>query len=175
VVYIITGADSLRGSHSLEDVGRPVSMLQGFAPDDRFGFTVRVLGDQDGDRLSEILVQAPFIGFMSEGPIGLACLIPGAALEALPARFVRGDANADGKVDLSDAVFALSFLFLGGREPECKQSADVGDSGLINISDPVALLNFLFLSGPEPAPPYPGCGGDPSADTLGCASFAPCR
>ncbi len=31
--------------------------------------------------------------------------------------FARGDGNSDGRLDLSDAVFVLSYLFLGGPEP----------------------------------------------------------
>jgi hypothetical protein len=174
-VYIVSGADRLRGAHALEEVDRPVSVIEGFAPDDRFGYTVRVLGDQDGDGLSELLVEAPFLVLGSSDTIGLTCLIPGAALQPEPRRFQRGDANADGKTDLSDAVFTLGFLFLGGPEPACLKSADIDDSGRIDISDPVGLLNYLFLSGREPAPPYPHCGIDASPDALSCATFPPCR
>jgi hypothetical protein len=33
------------------------------------------------------------------------------------ARFQRGDVDADEHIDLTDAVFTLSFLFLGGPQP----------------------------------------------------------
>ncbi|MGH9361788.1 MAG: CHRD domain-containing protein, partial [Thermoanaerobaculia bacterium] len=33
--------------------------------------------------------------------------------------FKRGDANVDGTFDISDAVFALAFLFTGGDKPSC--------------------------------------------------------
>ncbi len=32
--------------------------------------------------------------------------------------FIRGDANDDGILNISDAVFTLSFLFIGDEQPE---------------------------------------------------------
>lgn len=55
-----------------------------------------------------------------------AALDPSAHLEASPAAFLRGDANASGKVDLSDAVFTLNWLFLGGLAPSCPDAAASG-------------------------------------------------
>lgn len=33
-----------------------------------------------------------------------------------PESFIRGDSNKDGAIDVSDAIYLLSFLFLGGEE-----------------------------------------------------------
>ena len=38
--------------------------------------------------------------------------------------FVCGDVNGDGRIDLSDPIALLSFLFLGGEPPECSVSPD---------------------------------------------------
>jgi hypothetical protein len=98
----------------------------------------------------------------------------------LPAErpYRRGDANADQDTDISDAVFVLNYLFLGGAEPACLKSADANDSGgsAPDLSDPVYLLNFLFLGGPEPPAPFHDCGTDPTidGDELSCESFPPC-
>jgi len=46
---------------------------------------------------------------------------------AAQARFVRGDANADGEVNLSDSVATLQYLFLGGGAPSCLEAADADD------------------------------------------------
>ena len=97
-----------------------------------------------------------------------------ASAPAADAAFRRSDTNADGATDLSDAVFTLSFLFLGGASPPCLDAADTNDDGAVNLSDGIATLNHLFLDGPAPAPPYEACGADPTADELGCGSFAPC-
>ena len=93
-------------------------------------------------------------------------------------RFRRGDANADGLTNLSDAVFVLEFLFTGGAVPTCLKSGDVNDSGgtALELTDPVLLLNYLFLGGALPPAPFEACGIDRTADgdNLTCDAFAPC-
>ncbi|MGQ9590818.1 MAG: hypothetical protein ACUVYA_11045 [Planctomycetota bacterium] len=76
-------------------------------------------------------------------------------------KFRRADANDDGKQDISDAVFHLSHLFLGGPRWNCEEGADMNGDGKQDISDPVFLLTHLFLGGAEPPPPYPDCGVGP--------------
>ena len=88
--------------------------------------------------------------------------------------FVRGDASADGQVNITDPVFILNFLFSGGAEPECEDSADGNDDGQMNITDGVFLLGYLFSGAAAPPTPFADCGLDPSDDTLECAAFAPC-
>jgi hypothetical protein len=83
--------------------------------------------------------------------------------------FRRGDSNADGRVDISDAVYTLNWLFLGGAVPPCLDAADVDDSGEIDITDGHGVNVFLFLGGsPPPAPGPFACGGDPTPDELTC-------
>ncbi len=89
--------------------------------------------------------------------------------------FRRGDANADGNQNLTDAVFVLNHLFGGGPEPTCTTSADANDSGTVDIADPIFLLNFLFAGGPPPAAPFPECGPDLTPDDLTCESFETCQ
>ena len=88
--------------------------------------------------------------------------------------FLRGDADGKNKLLITDAIFILSFLFLGGPDPPCKQSADVDDNGTIGINDAIRLLNFLFLGGPEPPPPQGSCGLDPTLDPLDCRAEQLC-
>ncbi|MBN1443606.1 MAG: right-handed parallel beta-helix repeat-containing protein [Planctomycetes bacterium] len=88
--------------------------------------------------------------------------------------FRRGEVNLDASLDLSDAVFVLGYLFLGGEAPSCVKSADIDDSGGIDITDAVRLLGYLFLGGLPPAEPFAGCGTDPHADELSCVSYPPC-
>jgi hypothetical protein len=94
-------------------------------------------------------------------------------------RFVRGDVDANGAINLADAIRTLNYLFLGSSEPECLDAADFDDSGGANptISDAIGLLNWLFLGGRDPARPTPStavyaagdCGVDPTDDDLmGC-------
>jgi hypothetical protein len=95
--------------------------------------------------------------------------------------FHRGDASADGDVNLTDAIFILSFLFTGGAPPGCLETADVDNDAAVNITDAVALLGFLFLGGPAPAAPGPPpspCDTDTdppgSAGDLGCDVYDKC-
>ena len=82
--------------------------------------------------------------------------------------FQRGDADGSGRVELTDAVFVLRFLFLDGSTPGCHKSADADDNGVLQISDGIAILAFLFLGG-DPLPgPFPDCGVDPTEDGLSC-------
>ena len=91
---------------------------------------------------------------------------PGAPNPGLP-DFLRGDANGDCGVNITDPTFTLNFLFLGGPAPICADAADADDSGDLLLTDAVFALNFLFLDGPEPPAPGPaGAGSDPSADAL---------
>jgi len=97
-----------------------------------------------------------------------------ALIEWEPARFVRGDVDANRALEISDPIRILDHLFRGGVEPACAKSADADDSGTIDLTDAVLLLNHLFLSGQPPAEPRGACGLDPTQDALGCATFAGC-
>lgn len=88
--------------------------------------------------------------------------------------FRRGDADTSGKLDISDAVFTLNYLFSGGRAPTCLDAADSDDNGAIQISDPVRSLGFLFLGTQPPAAPGPeNCGLDVAEDGLEACVYAP--
>ena len=82
-------------------------------------------------------------------------------------RFVRGESNGDGSVDVSDAIHILLGLFFG-QSRNCDDAQDVNDDGNVDISDPTALLNYLFQAKPQPAIPFPRAGTDPTPDDLGC-------
>lgn len=81
--------------------------------------------------------------------------------------FVRGDSNADGAVDVSDAVTSLGHKFRG-RPAACPDAADFDDDGTLTVSDDVGLLHYLFRAGPSPPDPHPFPGPDPTTDALGC-------
>lgn len=82
--------------------------------------------------------------------------------------FIRGDANRDGLVDLSDSLTTLGWLFLGDRKPSCDDAADANDDGALAVSDAVYMLAHLFSGGSPPPAPWPDHGDDPTPDTLGC-------
>jgi PKD repeat protein len=82
--------------------------------------------------------------------------------------FSRGDANNDGRMDISDAIAILTYLFSGGVVLDCLDAADADDTGRLELTDAVRILGFLFQSGAAPAQPFPGKGADPTADNLSC-------
>ena len=82
--------------------------------------------------------------------------------------FIRGDSNNDTEVDISDAVFHLGYLFLGGETPPCLKASDMDDNGALEITDAIYLLNYLFLGGSIVPPPFPEPGPDPTPDDLSC-------
>ncbi|MEC7922964.1 MAG: dockerin type I domain-containing protein [Planctomycetota bacterium] len=89
-------------------------------------------------------------------------------LEPHNARFLRGDSNDDGQVDVSDAVAVLGYLFQGGEAPYCADASDANDDGEINIGDPIVVLRSLFQGTARIMAPYPRAGYDRTPDELDC-------
>lgn len=73
-----------------------------------------------------------------------------AVMHKLGGRFVPGDADADGIVNVSDAVYLISYIFSGSIPPIIYNAGDVECSGIVNISDVVYLINYIFASGSPP-------------------------
>lgn len=83
-----------------------------------------------------------------------------------PRLFLRGDVDSNGKIELTDAVRTLNYLFTGGTIPDCIDSADVNDTGKVDISSAVAILSYLFTGGGQPSVPFPSKGLDPTPDNF---------
>jgi hypothetical protein len=124
-------------------------------------------GDLDGDGLRDIAVGEA----ASDGTSMVRRVVVVFGGRKVNTQFVRGDANADGQIGLSDAVFILSFLFVNGSAPKCSDAADVDDNGIIQITDAIYLLSHLFLGAKAPTAPYPSPGSDPTGDSLNCTQF----
>jgi len=111
------------------------------------------------------------------GALALISVLPaGSALaEGCEVPFLRGDANSDGSVDLSDAVTILFYLFGGLGQTACADALDADDSGSLDLTDAIRILTFIFLEGKAlPAPSPAECGLDPTDDALTCAAYKPC-
>lgn len=90
--------------------------------------------------------------------------------------FLRGDSNADGKVEISDPISLLRFLFLDQGQISCLDASDANDDGSADISDALTVLFNLFNGTVDiPAPGRDTCGGDPTKDDLDCRSYPPCE
>ena len=88
--------------------------------------------------------------------------------------FIRGDANRDARVDISDGIWILATLF-GGRVTECMPAADSNGSGNVDVTDAMHIFNWRLQ--PEPVPaglhsapsaPFPNCGTDPNVTEAEC-------
>lgn len=94
--------------------------------------------------------------------VGGASLLPttqsGTVTTITAVNFVRSDSNGDGSTDLADGIWTLRYLFLGGAEPPCLDSADFDGSGSTDTADAVATFQYLLLEGPMPSAPFPDCG-----------------
>jgi hypothetical protein len=88
--------------------------------------------------------------------------------EVHDASFLRGDANDDEEVNLSDAVFILGHLFQETAAPYCADAADANDSGVVDISDPILILNALYQGTGTIRLPFPVSGFDSTPDELFC-------
>ena len=64
--------------------------------------------------------------------------------------FVRGDANSDNDLDMSDAMFLFNFLYRDGQVPAVMDAADVNYDKDVNLIDALYLLNYFFRQGPPP-------------------------
>ncbi len=90
--------------------------------------------------------------------------------------FLRGDANLDGTIDISDGITILGYLFLGDPpEAVCAKTMDADDNSFLEITDAIYLLRYEFAGGPPPPAPFLTCGSDPTPDPLPCNVYVHCQ
>ena len=176
-------------------IGRSSGWIEAFENDGHGGFSRRTqlnvgqllhritLRDLDGDGLAEILGpshQRPEVVVIRNlsAPRSLDADrngVPDECVRLPDARFVRGDASADGAFNVTDPIAVLRYLFHGDSRLRCLDSADADDDGRLSLTDAVRLLLRLF-GGAGPLPePHPACGDDSTQDALSCSEFGPCR
>jgi hypothetical protein len=64
--------------------------------------------------------------------------------------YTCGDANSDGIVDISDAVYLIAYIFSGGPAPNPLTTGDANCDGMVDISDAVYLIAYIFSGGLAP-------------------------
>ena len=64
--------------------------------------------------------------------------------------YICGDANADGVVNVSDAVYMVAYVFEGGPEPVPFIAGNANCDSNVNVSDAVYLINYVFSGGAPP-------------------------
>jgi|GEM_PF-7014812 len=66
-------------------------------------------------------------------------------------KYVQGDANQDGVVDITDAINILEWRYEGkplASASDIMNHADINMDGEIDMSDSITLISFLFSGGP---------------------------
>ena len=64
--------------------------------------------------------------------------------------FMRGDANGDSILTVSDVVFLINYLYQNGPPPDPYLIGDANSDSLVGLGDIVYLINYLFKGGPPP-------------------------
>jgi hypothetical protein len=65
-------------------------------------------------------------------------------------QYVIGDANGDQAVNVSDAVYIINYVFVGGDPPDPLEAGDCNCDSLCNVSDAVWIINYVFVGGNIP-------------------------
>ena len=64
--------------------------------------------------------------------------------------YLSGDADNNGIITISDAVFLINYIFSGGPAPCPPRNGDADCNTITTISDAVYLINYIFAGGPAP-------------------------
>jgi hypothetical protein len=83
-------------------------------------------------------------------PIKLVPKFPGCSGITLTAGIACGDVNGSQKVNISDAVYMVNYIFGDGPAPQDISHGDVNCDGSANLADVVYLVNYIFAGGPAP-------------------------
>ena len=67
--------------------------------------------------------------------------------------YLCGDADGTRKINLTDIIYLVNYLFKGGPKPYPLESGDASGDGKINLTDIIYLVNYLFKGGPAPVCP----------------------
>jgi Dockerin type I domain len=86
-----------------------------------------------------------------------------------PCQGMCGDANFDSNVNVSDAVWVINYVFVGGGSPlPVLACGDANSDGMVNVSDAVWIINYVFVGGGAPG----GCSpGSPNWSGYDCCPF----
>jgi hypothetical protein len=64
--------------------------------------------------------------------------------------YICGDASGDENVNVSDAVYIINYVFIGGAAPDPFEAGDTNCDGNVNVSDAVWIINYVFVGGNIP-------------------------
>jgi subtilisin family serine protease len=61
-----------------------------------------------------------------------------------------GDPNGDTETNISDAVYVINYVFVGGPSPDPYSTGDCNCDTVVNVSDAVMIINYVFMGGNAP-------------------------
>ena len=146
----------------------------------RFGDVVAAQVTFEGEQSVVVVTPAVPEAVVKAGPAAIAVKVtnPGGSsvtqdafftFEPAGPKFLRGDVNQSGKLEIADATL-LSDLLAGKASsfPANLDAADANDDGLINGGDVTAILSNLFAGQGDLPSPFGGTapGFDPTGDTI---------
>jgi len=67
-------------------------------------------------------------------------------------KFIRGDINIDGQINIRDVDYLLSFFYHYHDNLVCEDAADMDDDGIVNINDAIILLDYLYIGNVKELP-----------------------
>ena len=83
-------------------------------------------------------------------------------------RFIRSDANDDGRTDYTDGIWVINDLFYDGPDTACPAAADANSDGMVDLADALYIIRYQLQPDvsagdlfPPPGAPFPDCGTDP--------------
>jgi hypothetical protein len=69
-----------------------------------------------------------------------------------------GNCNSDSRVDLSDGIFLLSYLFTGGPAPLCADRCRFNSDSYLDVADAISILDYLMKGVGTSVPLVEICG-----------------
>jgi hypothetical protein len=64
-----------------------------------------------------------------------------------------GDVTGEGTINVTDVIFLINYLYIGGPAPVPLMTGDVNCDGVVNTVDVIYIINYLYIGGPSPCNP----------------------
>jgi FG-GAP repeat/Dockerin type I domain/FG-GAP-like repeat len=139
---------SLGGNNLKIFSGQDGSLMHEMSGQEAFGRSVSGAGDVNNDGRTAVIVGTNYdnTGAYEAGRAFVYVL----GTTDIPVCYTCGDANSDQNVNVSDAVWIINYVFVGGDPPDPLDSGDANCDGTSNVSDAVWIINYVFVGGNEP-------------------------
>ena len=72
------------------------------------------------------------------------------SFEIINTDYICGDVNNDSVINISDAIFLINYIFLGGATPIPLEAGEVNCDETVNMADVIYIINYVFRGGNPP-------------------------